>query len=47
MLFVVGCRASDMYKLMSRCWFRSGFSEGVSEFVAHIVVVGANPEKLY
>ena len=47
MLFVLRGRASDMYELMSRSWFRSGFSEGVSEFVAYIVVVGANPEKLY
>ena len=47
LLFVMGGRASDMYELMSHSWFRSGFSEGVSEFVAYIVVVGANPDKLY
>ena len=47
MLFVLGGRAPDMYELMSRSWFRSGLSKGVSEFVAYIVVVGANPEKLY
>ena len=43
LLFVVGCRASNMYELVSRSWIGAGFSERVSEFVAHIVVVGADP----